>query len=153
MEQTIKRCSRCRRSLPPEAFRGERKNCEKCCADKRQYHRRVRKTQREDGTLAARSRRENLQRFFGLTVDDYARLLEAQGGVCAICKQSETSTWSRGGNAGVVKRLAVDHVHGTKIIRGLLCSRCNCMIGFALDDPERLRAAIDYLKNYTLEAA
>ena len=50
----------------------------------------------------------------GVTDDEYARLLEAQGGGCAIC-----------GNTPKTRRLDVDHDHKTGKVRGLLCHRCN----------------------------
>lgn len=76
-----------------------------------------------------------LNKRFGLPALDYDALLAAQDEKCAVCK-SECKT----GN-----RLAVDHDHVTGRIRGLLCLRCNTMLGQADDDPERLRAAARYL--------
>ncbi len=76
-------------------------------------------------------------RFRGnlLTEDEYEAMLEAQGGVCAICKQKPKAS-----------PLAVDHIHGTDEVRGLLCNLCNPALGLFKDDPERLEAAIKYLK-------
>ena len=50
----------------------------------------------------------------GVTDEDYARMLDAQGGGCAIC-----------GNPPRSRRLHVDHDHRTGKVRGLLCFRCN----------------------------
>lgn len=69
-----------------------------------------------------------------LTEDDYRRMFEAQGGVCAICREKPKTG-----------RLAVDHIHGTDRVRGLLCNLCNPALGLFKDDPNRLRAAIEYL--------
>lgn len=41
-----------------------------------------------------------------------------------------------------------DHCHTVKAPRGLLCSNCNCAIGQACDDPERLRALADYVEQW-----
>jgi hypothetical protein len=73
-----------------------------------------------------------------LTPGRAKELLEAQGGVCAICKtlpegKGRFGTWN------------VDHDHETGEIRGLLCGYCNSMLGYAKDDPETLRAGMDYL--------
>lgn len=59
-------------------------------------------------------------RTYGLTFADYTRMLTAQDGVCVICK---------GGN-GSKRPLCVDHDHETGRIRGLLCIRCNSMLGW-----------------------
>jgi hypothetical protein len=71
----------------------------------------------------------------GITVEEYDARLEAQDGLCAICRQLNAS----------VRRLAVDHNHETGEIRGLLCSHCNRALGLFKDDPALLKAAIDYL--------
>ena len=85
------------------------------------------------------ARRAKLARAFGITEADYDRMWEAQGGLCAICHLPEP----------VINRcLAVDHNHITKQVRALLCSRCNPMLGYAHDSPDRLRAAAAYLETY-----
>ena len=71
-----------------------------------------------------------------LTEEEYGAMLEGQGGVCAICKEKPRSG-----------RLAVDHIHGTETVRGLLCNRCNTALGLFKDDPDRLAVAIVYLKH------
>lgn len=54
-----------------------------------------------------------------------------------MCKTSEP-----GGRAN---RFHVDHDHKTGAVRGLLCFRCNLILGAIADDPQILTAAIDYL--------
>jgi hypothetical protein len=80
---------------------------------------------------------------YGITLDEYERRAVEQGGVCAICQQSESAA----GNHGGVRRLTVDHDHATGVVRGLLCSRCNVAIGMLDDDPERFVAAAEYLRS------
>lgn len=77
----------------------------------------------------------------GITTDEYAEMLKRQENVCAICKRPQTDRRKR--------RLAIDHDHKTDRIRGLLCTRCNQMIGFSLDSPEILRSAALYLETHT----
>ena len=50
----------------------------------------------------------------GVTPDEYARMLAAQDGHCALCP-----------NTPKTRRLSVDHDHRTGAVRGLLCYRCN----------------------------
>jgi hypothetical protein len=82
----------------------------------------------------------NLLKKFGITIDQYDRLLEEQRGVCAICKREEVKA-----KQGVIMALAVDHCHKTGKVRGLLCNSCNLALGKFGDDAGRLRAAINYL--------
>lgn len=84
-----------------------------------------------------------LQRKYGITLEQYYVMLDKQGGGCALCGSDSTSM--RGN--GVVCYLSVDHNHETGEIRGLLCQKCNSILGMANDDPEILRQAIIYLRN------
>lgn len=79
----------------------------------------------------------NLQRNYGITSMEYEQILKRQGGGCIICG-------SRVGNKRT-KFLHIDHDHSTGCIRGLLCSRCNTGLGLFHENPELLRAALDYL--------
>ena len=60
--------------------------------------------------------RRKPRRAAELGIDDaeYERLLEAQGGHCALCTGKPKT-----------RRLHVDHDHLTGRVRGLLCYRCN----------------------------
>jgi Recombination endonuclease VII/HNH endonuclease len=82
-------------------------------------------------------------RYNGMTESDYMALYDVQSGVCDVCGQKEVAT--RGGK---VRWLCVDHCHKTGEVRGLLCSACNTAVGYAMDDPSRLRAAADYLDRH-----
>lgn len=75
---------------------------------------------------------------------EYARLSSLQGGTCAICKKAESALDN---STGDPKRLAVDHVHGTSAVRGLLCQACNLAVGMLRDSPELCYAAGEYLKS------
>ena len=75
------------------------------------------------------------RKLYGITVEDYHQLFEAQGGVCAICHKPPGS-----------RRLNLDHDHKTKKVRGLLCFMCNRGLGRFRDDPKLFRSAADYLE-------
>ncbi len=84
---------------------------------------------------SARDRR--LLANYGITHEDYLRILAEQGGGCAICGTPPPKTRS----------LDVDHSHTEGTLRGLLCSRCNQrLLPAALDDPELLARAAAYLR-------
>ena len=75
---------------------------------------------------------KSLVRRYGISQEEYDRILESQAGVCALCKQPETRKHS----SGSICRLAVDHDHKTGTIRGLLCNKCNRSLGQLGDSPE-----------------
>jgi len=72
---------------------------------------------------------------YGITLGEYNRILIAQGNVCAICKSSYNGK----------KKFFVDHNHVTGKVRGLLCHKCNILLGGANDSIETLKTAIQYL--------
>lgn len=78
---------------------------------------------------------------FGIGLEDYQRMEQEQNGVCAICGKPETIERN-----GKPRWMAVDHCHDTGKVRGLLCGRCNPMIGYADHSIEILTRAIDYLR-------
>jgi hypothetical protein len=75
-------------------------------------------------------------------------MLAAQDGVCAICHKPETMV-----RLGKVIRLAVDHDHGTGEVRGLLCYRCNRLLGNLERLPDWLESASAYLKPRAVKKA
>ncbi len=77
----------------------------------------------------------------GLTNRQYLDILEAQGGVCALCKQKGRGFGATRSRYGLV----IDHCHDTQKVRGLLCPDCNTALGRFGDDANRLRAAADYI--------
>ena len=74
---------------------------------------------------------------YGLTHEDVANMLAAQGGRCAIC----------GGDSPRGKgSWHVDHCHATNSVRGLLCQPCNQGLGLFRDNPDTLEKAATYLR-------
>lgn len=83
---------------------------------------------------------KHFKRTYGITEEDYQRMLVEQDYVCKICLQPETSKRN-----DTVKRLAVDHCHTTGEVRGLLCSNCNTTLGKYNDSPDMFKRFADYL--------
>ena len=79
-----------------------------------------------------------LQKTYGITTDDYNRMLTEQNNTCAICGDECVSG----------KKLAVDHNHDTGAVRGLLCCKCNRGLGIFNDQLDLLRSAVLYLEKY-----
>lgn len=123
-------------------------NLEKTRAYAREYqHRRTpaqnaescrRYQQSHKEKIKVAQRRKHLRLKFGLTLEDFDRMLASQGYVCAICF---TDNWGAHGPM-------VDHDHVTGKIRGILCHKCNLGIGHLDDSISKLENAIVYLKKY-----
>lgn len=125
---TEKRCNQCDEVRPASEFRKYTKNvdglfghCNRCHAAK-------------NG-----ERNYRLRGKYGISNADYLAMVEAQGGLCAICEMP-------GIENGHHQKLYIDHCHETGKVRGLLCHPCNVALGFMQDQPERLTAAADYLR-------
>lgn len=84
-----------------------------------------------------KARSERYMRKYGLTLEDYTRMLKEQGHVCKICKRPPKDARDR---------LVVDHSHSTGLVRGLLCYHCNVLLGLAGDDIFIIQRAIEYIK-------
>lgn len=79
-------------------------------------------------------RNETYKRKYGISSADYDFLFAKQNGVCALCLHPPKKV-----------RLAVDHNHITKRIRGLLCTACNRVVMGRIDTvPGYLERIIAY---------
>lgn len=79
-------------------------------------------------------------RKYGIGATEYAAMLAAQGGVCAICGRAASGRKDS-------TELCVDHCHTSNQIRGLLCHSCNRGIGLLQDSEEVLEKALAYLRS------
>lgn len=80
---------------------------------------------------------ESVERY-GLTLDEYQALLEAQNDRCAICWRESVC----------IGPLVVDHDHSANRVRALPCQRCNRGVGQFLEMPDVLRKAADYIERH-----
>ena len=89
--------------------------------------------------LAKQSRKLLLLKCYNITPEEYDKIYKQQEGKCDICgtHQSKFKT-----------RLHVDHNHETGEVRGLLCYKCNMILGYSNDDIKILEYAIKYLIKY-----
>ena len=77
----------------------------------------------------------NRHSHYGITQADYDLMLVEQDGMCAICDLP-------------MGEPCVDHSHLTGKVRALVCHSCNLALGHMADDPDRLRAAAQYLEDH-----
>jgi hypothetical protein len=119
------KCERCKALFIPK--RSDNIFCRPKCGTKA--------SEARTGSRKIHRRQSNLRARYGMEVAEYEILLDAQKGKCSLCKEIPPK-----------RRLAVDHCHTTQVFRGLLCSRCNLMLGYAQDSPERLRSAAAYIE-------
>ncbi|MDH6139505.1 hypothetical protein P3T35_001505 [Kitasatospora sp. GP30] len=143
-----KRCPSCEEVKPLSEYgvcagrsRGVAAKCRPCAAAYSKKHRADNPDYASRNSI--RQKQRWLERQYGLTQQEFENLLASQAGVCAICRELP--------DAG--SRLHVDHDHSCcpgKIscgacVRGLLCARCNRLLGQARDDAHVLLAAANYL--------
>ena len=101
-----------------------RKNKEHLAAYRREYRKRV------------DHRKYKLKQCYGLTVEQYEKMLDEQNRLCAICFSHTPNSkldW------------CVDHDHQSGKVRGILCHPCNTLLGAARDNQTILASAMNYL--------
>lgn len=80
---------------------------------------------------------------YGLSRHQYLRMLIGQGCKCSCCYR-ELVLFSRDRSEHPV----VDHCHATGVVRGLLCIRCNTLIGRVESSPAVLDEAKRFLERH-----
>lgn len=90
-------------------------------------------------------RNADYQKRYGVSLEWYNQKLVEQDGKCAICRQPETTKIR-----GTLIKLAIDHCHETKKVRGLLCKECNGALGQMHHDPSITDSATQYLKRHSV---
>lgn len=78
-----------------------------------------------------RKRIWNIRARYGLTPQEVDKMLENQGGKCAICETK-------------LDKYRIDHDHNNGMVRGLLCHRCNLLIA-GIENENFLTKALKYL--------
>ena len=89
----------------------------------------------------------SLRSNYGLSPEDFGKLLTKQGYCCPICGCRLQTNSPKAVNGSRWKTV-VDHSHATNQVRGILCRDCNVGLGFFKDKPNRLESAARYLKRY-----
>jgi hypothetical protein len=76
------------------------------------------------------------ERRYGITQEDFDKMLIDQNNMCKICNNEFNST----------KDTHIDHCHDSNIVRGLLCNNCNLALGQFNDNTDIMDNAIKYLQ-------
>jgi hypothetical protein len=136
-------CGRCGETKPRSAFYDQlhtskpRRPCKLCLGK----YERARYAAKDGDRI---SHAQVLRKKYKLTPADYDAMLSEQGGLCAVCRQPETTR----GRGGAPRRLSVDHDHRTGAVRQLLCHRCNLVTRAVEDNPELLQEVRRYLAKH-----
>jgi endogenous inhibitor of DNA gyrase (YacG/DUF329 family) len=83
-----------------------------------------------------RARAKQLRDNYGITIEQYNQMFDAQDGKCAICGRHQSE---------FKRHLSVDHDHTTGKIRKLLCTACNSAVGLLRENVEIAQNLISYL--------
>ena len=95
-----------------------------------------------DSAKGKSSMRRGYLKLQGWTIEMFNQTLLEQGNVCALCREpfNETDT------------ACADHAHtNPPEPRGILHRSCNLAIGFFRDNPDKCRAAVEYLEAWGVE--
>jgi len=99
-------------------------------------HARSKMTPEQKRNQSLLNRDRLLRKAYGLSVDQWNIMFDAQGSCCAICKSATSegkADWH------------TDHCHSSGKVRGILCRKCNIMLGYLNDDVSILLAAATYI--------
>ena len=134
MTSVSKKCSSCKElkaldlfSLAKGRKHGRHHVCKSCVSIRMQEY-------NAKPEVKLRHRNWILKTRYGISNEEYDRLLVSQDGRCKICSGLNKN-----------QTFHVDHDHETGMIRGLLCNGCNTGIGLFRDNPEFLTKAALYL--------
>lgn len=131
-------CPRCETTKALDAFTirksGEREgqavaHCKQCMAAA------AKARNLDDDTLYRRVQwPSKIKRQYGITPEDYYRMLDEQDCGCAICG-AKTPSERHYSRRGKPEMFHIDHCHATGKVRGLLCHLCNRALGLIRDNP------------------
>lgn len=131
-----KACTACEETKPIGEFaRPHDTFCLSCVAAKRKAN------YKRPGRGKDMAYAKNLQRNYGMTMEQYQEKVRRQDGRCAICGITPDH------------RLHVDHDHRTGAVRDLLCRACNYALGNAQDSIRVVRAMLEYLEQHEAQKA
>lgn len=127
----------------------KRLSCKPCAAEKGRLYREINKHRLHERKSLYRLNNKHIWKAnslkiqYGLSLEQYRKMLKEQNNTCKSCKKSETST-----RAGKVLDLSVDHDHKTGRVRALLCGACNTSLGLLKEDFYKILDLAKYIQNF-----
>lgn len=156
-KQGKRRCAICKKILPlsnfsPNSKKGKAQYYCRLCHRNRQ---RVWRENNRDRCNAYMKKyyRENKTKIsirgkckvYGITKEEYLEIFRKQNGKCRICRVLHLE---------LTRGLYVDHDHETGKVRGLLCNKCNWLLGNCGENTKILERAIQYIRSsYSMRTA
>lgn len=83
--------------------------------------------------------RQEIVRKYGVSFDWFDKQFDKQKGLCMTCSKELLGTDKQ-------NKPHVDHCHTTGKVRGILCNRCNTVLGLCLDNSLLLKNLSGYLE-------
>ena len=136
MRQGKSKCCRCRKIKSLKKFgkyskakNGHQNYCFSCA--RIMHLERVKKNPLKHKKMVQNS---HLKMTYGITREERIQKVNAQKGLCAICKKK--------------RKLYVDHCHYPEKLRGMLCMKCNAGLGMFGDSLKNLKNAVRYREKH-----
>lgn len=85
-----------------------------------------------------RSYLQEARRKYGISADQFAAMMHSQSDACATCKKPFCCGDKQ-------TKPHIDHCHASGNVRGILCNRCNSVLGLVCDNKELLTSLAGYL--------
>lgn len=147
--EETKRCSWCDElkilelfNKAPRGRKGRAAQCKDCWRgyskefnardDQREKRQKYKDVHREDAESKLKARLYDVERRYGKDALALEVRRTAPDAVCEVCN-------------GRGLKLHIDHCHATGKVRGVLCHKCNLVLGLVNDDPKRLLALVEYV--------
>ena len=86
--------------------------------------------------------RSQLKQRYDITIEQRDAMLAEQGNRCKLCGRDDCH-WGK----GFQNVWHIDHVHGTKIVRGILCAACNMLVGQIEKNITLAQEVLKYLRS------
>ena len=96
--------------------------------------------QKNKELIKKRNRIGRIKRTYGISIGEYNDIFKKQNKKCLICEIKLPN--------GFALNKHIDHDHKTGKVRGILCTKCNTILGMANDNEEILLSAVSYLKSF-----